>query len=415
MEYFDFDMNAYNLHIIKTKKFKTITVDVCFRRKINKSEITIRNLLKEMMIDANSIYPDEKSLIIETENLYDLKLLASNYRVGNYSILSFRSRFLNEKYTEKGMNNESLSFLMDIIFKPFFGDNIEKCKSKIKKSITSLRDNKIKYALFKLLENTNNMSYSYNDYGYIEDINKIDNNMLKNYYDSIIRNDLIDIFVVGDVNLDNIKNFFRDNFKVATFHKNDLSVVVPELDNRKKIITNSIRDDVNQTQLTILCNLHDVTDYERKYVLPIYGEMLGGSSNSILFDTVREKNSYAYYINAIVKPYDNIMMIYAGIDMENEKDVFKLINKSLKDICHGKFDNEKLENAKNTYISAITASMDGPVGIINNAYARVLVNSLDIPSRIEEIKKVSKEDIINVSKKVYLYSKFILEASSEKD
>ena len=46
MEYFDIDMNAYNLHIIKTNKFKTITVDVCFRRKIKKEEITIRNLLK---------------------------------------------------------------------------------------------------------------------------------------------------------------------------------------------------------------------------------------------------------------------------------------------------------------------------------------------------------------------------------
>ena len=101
MEYFDIDMNAYNLHIIKTNKFKTITVDVCFRRKIKKEEITIRNLLKEMMIDSNSVYPDENSLVIETENLYDLKLLASNFRVGNYTIMSFRSRFLNEKYTEK--------------------------------------------------------------------------------------------------------------------------------------------------------------------------------------------------------------------------------------------------------------------------------------------------------------------------
>ena len=50
-------------------------------------------------------------------------------------------------------------------------------------------------------------------------------------------------------------------------------------------------DDVNQTQLAILCSLSNITDYERKYVLPIYGELLGGSSNSILFDTVREKNS----------------------------------------------------------------------------------------------------------------------------
>ena len=56
--------------------------------------------------------------------------------------------------------------------------------------------------------------------------------------------------------------------------------------------------------------------------------MLGGSSNSILFDTVREKNSYAYYVNSNVKAYDNIMMIYSGIEKGNSDKVLKLINKA---------------------------------------------------------------------------------------
>jgi hypothetical protein len=41
MEYICYNMNAYNLHIVNTKKFKTITVDICFREKINKDEITL--------------------------------------------------------------------------------------------------------------------------------------------------------------------------------------------------------------------------------------------------------------------------------------------------------------------------------------------------------------------------------------
>ena len=173
MKYIDYDMNAYNLHVIKTDKFKTITVDVCFRRKIKKEEITIRNLLKEMMIDASYNYPNETSLVVETENLYDLKLVASGYRVGNDSILSFKAKFLNEKYTEPLMNSESIKFLLDIIFNPLFGDNINKCKEKISKGILSIKDNKIKYSLFKLLEKTSDKPYSYNDYGYLEDLKDI--------------------------------------------------------------------------------------------------------------------------------------------------------------------------------------------------------------------------------------------------
>ena len=298
MEYTCYNMNAYNLHIINTDKFKTVSVDVSFRRKIKKEEITIRNLLKELMVNSSSSYPSERKLIIQTEKLYDLKLLSSTSRIGNYSILSFKSRFLNEKYTEDGMNEESIKFLLDIIFKPKLDNDVDKCKKKIEKSILSISDNKIKYALLKLLESTDNMPYSYNNYGYIDDLEKIDNNDIKKYYDSVINDDIVDVFVVGDVDSVKIKQIFKDYFKVSTFHKNELSLLVSELDKVRKSKEFREYDSVNQTQLTMLYSLNGLTDYERKYVLPVYGELLGGSSNSILFDTVREKNSYAYYVNA---------------------------------------------------------------------------------------------------------------------
>ena len=82
MKYTCYNMNAYNLHIINIDKFKTVTVDVNFRRKIKKEEITVRNLLKELIVNSSFNYPTERSLIIQTERLYDLKLLSSNYRIG---------------------------------------------------------------------------------------------------------------------------------------------------------------------------------------------------------------------------------------------------------------------------------------------------------------------------------------------
>ena len=415
MEYTCYNMNAYNLHVINTDKFKTITIDVSFRRKIKKEEITIRNLLKELIVNSSCNYPTERSLIIQTEKLYDLKLLSSTYRVGSYSILSFKTRFLNEVYTEEGMNEESIKFLLDLIFKPRLDNDVLKCKKKIEKSILSLNDNKIKYALLKLLETTEDMPYSYNNYGYKDDLDKITDDDIKNYYNSVISDDIVDVFVVGNVDGSEIKRIFKEYFKVSTFHKNELSLLVPELSRVRKIREFNEYDNVNQTQLTLLCNLSDITDYERKYVLPVYGELLGGSSNSILFDTIREKNSYAYYVNALVKPYDNVMMIYSGIQKGNEKEVLKLIEKSLSGVSKGKFDLEKLESSKKTLISAIESSLDNPVSIINNYYAKVLVNALDINEKIENIKKVSKEDIISVSKKISIHTQFLLEASDEKN
>ena len=415
MKYTSYNMNAYNLHIIKTDKFKTITVSVSFRRKVKKEEITIRNLLKELLINSSYNYPTEKSLIVETERLYDLKLLSSNYRIGNYAILDLKTRFLNDKYTEDGMNEESIKFLLDLIFNPRLDNDVDKCKKKVEKSIKSLNDNKVKYSLFKLLENTSDMPYSYNSYGNLEELDKITIEEIKNYYNSIIKDDFKDVYVVGDVDDAKIKNIFKEYFKATTYHKQEVNVIVHELESNRKIFENKEIDSVNQTQLSVLCGIRGITDYERKYVLPVYGEMLGGTANSILFDAVRGKNSYAYYVNSIVKPYDNIMMIYSGIDGNNQDDVKKIIIKSLKDIGKGKFDINKFDSAKKTIVTGIKASLDSPIGIINNYYAMLLVNALPCEERINNIMKVTVKDIINLSKKISIYSYFVLEASNEEN
>ena len=180
--------------------------------------------------------------------------------------------------------------------------------------------------------------------------------------------------------------------------------------NYQKITEN---DDVNQAQLTMLCSLNGLTTFERKYALLVYNEILGGSSNSLLFDTVREKNSYAYYVNSTIKAYDNILMIYSGIDGGNSSNVLKLIKKTFQNINKGNFKDDILENAKETLIASIKASTDSPAGIINTYYAKTLVDSADFEKRIEELKKVTKEDIINISKKVHIHTVYLLERTDK--
>ena len=421
MNYEQINMGSYNLHIIKTKKFKTITMEINFRRKIKKEEITIRNLLKMVLLQTTKNFKTERDLIKETENLYDLKLVSSNMRIGNYSDLSFKIRFLNEIYTEKSMNEYSIAFLMDILFNPnveegkFSAEDVKKCKNKLAKSIQKLPDNKLKYTLIKLLETTNDKSYSYNSFGYLDDLEKITPNNLYEYYKSVLADDCVDIFIVGDVDTAEIKSYLKKYFKVETFKKDRKELLVKELVPRKRIKKIMEQDNVNQSQLTVLCALNGLTDFERKYVLLVYNEILGGSSNSMLFDTVREKNSYAYYVNSSVKAYDNIMMLYSGIEPGNSENVLKLMKKTLQNIGKGAFKENLLENSKETLIASIKASTDSPTGVINTYYAKVLVNSDDFEERIKNIQKVKKEDIINLSRKISMHTVYLLEGQSKGD
>lgn len=420
MKYDKIFMGSYNLHFINTKKFKTNTIEIDFRTKIN-DDITIRNLLKMVLLDSSANYKTERELVKETEKLYDLKLISSTSRIGTNSNIAFKMKFLDEKYTEAGMNEESILFLINLIFNPNVIDNsfdenvVNKCKEKLKKSIISVRDNKLKYALLKLFETTENMPYSKSSFGSLEELEKIDGKRLYEYYKNMLKNDIIDVFVVGDVDVEKVKELFRDKFKVETFKKTNPNVLVEELPRRKKIESYKECDDVNQTQLTMLCSLHDLTDYERKYVIRVYNEILGGSSNSMLFDNVREKNSLCYYINSDVKPYDNILFIYSGIGNENVDKVTKLIKKTMRDIENGNISYEVFNSAKETIISGIIASMDNPSGIINTYYAHELVGSELSEERIENFNKITKEDVVNVSKKISFYSMLTLEKGDKNE
>lgn len=413
MNFETINMGAYNLHFIKTNKFKTITIDVDFYRNIKKEEITKRNLLKMVLLDSSKNYKTEKELIIESENLYDIKVSSSISRLGLFSNLSFQTKFLNEKFTENGMNKESIIFFLDLIFNPNIENNsfinIDKQKDKLKQDIISIKDNKPRLAHLKLMEKYNKKEYGYNTFGYIEDLDKIDGKNLYDYYKEVLAKDQIDIFVLGDFSSSEIKEIFKEYFKINTFKKENKKLLVKELDIKKRITRYHEYDDVNQVQVLLLLSLNNLTDFERKYTIKVLNEILGGSSNSILFSTVREDKGYCYYINSSVKAYDNIMVINSGVESKNAEKCIKLIRKVLKEVKEGKIEDNIIESSINTIVSGINASLDNPIGIINTYFSKVLVGTEDVDVRIKKFKSITKEDIIKVSKKINLNSILTLE------
>lgn len=415
MEYIKYELGAYNLNVIKTNNFKTVRVEVKFRNVVKKEEITLRNLLKMVLIESTKKFDTERKFVIESEELYDLKLSSTSSRVGNFTTLSFNLTFLNEEYTEKGLHNKSLDFLMEVLFNPNVSNNkfdslsFNNCVNKLEKSIMGRKDNKTKYSIFALLQHMGDYAYSYDQYGYLSDLKNIDEAKLYEYYKKVLINDLVDVYVIGNVDSNEIREYFINNFKINSFKKEKTNALIDEVLPRKRVKVFKEEDAVNQTKIAIGLRFNDVSEYERKYVLYVYNEILGGSGNSLLFDTVREKNSLAYYINSIAQGYDNLLIIYTGIDKDRVDLGLKLIKKTIKDIEKGKFTSDMFNNAVNMITSSLKLSLETQSSVINNYYAMNILNSDDINTRISKFEKVTKEDVINFSKKIKMDTIFLLE------
>ena len=421
MEYIRYELGAYNLNVIKTNNFKTVRVEVKFRNVVKKEEITLRNLLKMVLIESTKKFDTERKFVIESEELYDLKLSSTTSRVGNFTTLSFNLTFLNEEYTEKGLHNKSLDFLMEVLFNPNVSNNkfdslsFNNCVNKLEKSIMGRKDNKTKYSIFALLQHMGDYAYSYDQYGYLSDLKNIDEAKLYEYYKKVLMNDLVDVYVIGNVDSNEIKEYFINNFKINSFKKEKMNVLIDEVLPRKRVKVFKEEDDVNQTKIAIGLRFNDVSEYERKYVLYVYNEILGGSGNSLLFDTVREKNSLAYYINSIAQGYDNLLIIYTGIDKDRVDLGLKLIKKTIKDIEKGKFTSDMFNNAINMITSSLKLSLETQPSVINNYYAMNILNSDDINTRISKFEKVTEEDVINFSKKIKMDTIFLLEGDHNEE
>ena len=70
MQYIKKDLGSFNLHMIQTDKFKTITLRIVFHTPIKKEEITKRNVLSDILLQSSKKYPSKRDMIIESEELY---------------------------------------------------------------------------------------------------------------------------------------------------------------------------------------------------------------------------------------------------------------------------------------------------------------------------------------------------------
>ena len=412
MDYQKIQKDNYNLHIIKTDKFKTVNVLFNFKRKIEKNEIVIRNLLNDILINSCSKYKTSREIEIETQELYDLGISSRPYKSGNYHIMSYKVTFLNEKYTEDNMTIKSLEFMLDLIFKPNIVNNgfdkeyYDILKNSIKEDINGLKDKPKKYSLTRLYEIMDEGPLSYRSSGYIENLKNLNEKKLYEYYKDVINNDIIDIFIIGDIKEDYtnifdkyIPNNKRNNCELSHF----LNLKIDEEKEIKETIKN------NQSNLSIGLKTDNLTDFELKYVMPLYSLVLGGNPNSKLFQNVREKNSLCYHISSSVSTIAKIITIVAGINKENYSKTIKLIKQELDNMKKGNILDIEINEAKKIYIAGCNEVYDSPMGIINNYLSNEYTGLDLVEDRIKNIKKVTKEDIVEFAEKVHIDTIFLLE------
>ncbi len=417
MKYTKKDMGRYRIHIIKTDQYKSITAKINFKKEIVKEEVTIREFLLDMLLMTNKKYPTRKLFQLEKERRYDILTNGSSILSGRYSILSLSVKFLDEKYTEMGMAEQSLQFLLDMIFSP----NVEK-NAFSKELFFQQKKNMEEYikTFDEIPENYTAQRFdeirgqgtprSFHKVGYFSDLKKITPEKLYDYYQSFLEDEIIDVFLIGNIE-DHLVSYLTNHLSFkGTSPISKKHGIYDDNIHQKEVMETG---DYEQSKLLINLKATHLTEYESKYVLGAYSYLLGGSPESMLFQEIREKESLCYAISANSSIVYHTVAISAGIDQEAYLKTVEKIKIILQKLKQGNFDDSLIQQYKTIYQSSLSSIGESSESLLNIYENHEYINSDFKEEKEKQIKKLTKKDVVSLAQKIHLDTIYFLKGVAD--
>lgn len=396
-------INNIPVTIMKTDKFKSVSISLYFKSPVTKENVLLRSLLRSILIESCNKYNTSEKLYINTLENYDAYYVTGSSRVGNYIINSFNVSSLKDRYTRPGNLEDVIDTFCEIIFNPFVKNKAFDKKTfdfiinKKRIELEEVKEESGSYAEYMTYKSLNrDKPYTY--LMELEDLDKITSKSLYSEYLKMINESEVNLIVCGDIE-DKLLDKITSN--INNTKKYNETLIINNDDYDDKLIKKENSGYGTQNILNVIMYLKNVSDYELNYVIPIYRVILGGYASSRIFNIIREKHSLAYYAFARYEKDDSLINIVMGIEKENYD---KALNLTL-EIVNGmnKITNKELEEAKKVIITSLMESQDNINNVVSRKYNEDLFNILNTDEFISKIKEVKKEEIEKVALKIKPY------------
>ena len=417
MEYRKFEYPSFNLYTVKTNRFKTCQMEIIFKDEAKKDDVMFKTFLSDLMSDCSLKYHTRKDVARYLEELYQASFYGLTNKTGNLMLTSFVLNFLNPKYAqEKDYLEKVLELPFEMILHPAIqaGDfdirNFNIVKNRLHDEILSVGENINRVSLKKALgELDKNSPSSYGVLGTVEELEEVTPKKLAEAYQDLIHSNC-DIFVIGDLDMDQVANLIFQYFKNPVVKTRELSNLYVDNKVQKKVKKVREKSHFLESNLVQIYNLENLTEKERVTTFHFYNYLLGGGGlNTKLYQLLRERNSLCYGVKSMYLKYDNLLVIQTSVSKKDVSRAEKLIKQAFREMKAGDFSDAELENAKESFIFSLNLSLDNQGGILNNYVFHVLDNLPFIEERIKMIDTVTKEEIVAIANKIKMNISFVLE------
>lgn len=405
-----------DLYYIKDEKYKTVSMSAFLHRKLSREEATYNALLSKMLKRGTVRCPDITALNMYADELYGTLYDVNVTKKAYVQSIVSSVNFLSDEYTDESIVNPCTELLLDMLYKPCLkGDSFDKDTFDVEKQnltddIEGLINDKRSYANFRCIEEMcKGEENAVFEFGYLDDLEKIDEKNLYEHYCKVINNSPLDIYVVGDLDIDKLCDYISGYFADFDFDINPITPDAQKTNSAEEVKYVEDVFDVAQGKLAMGFRTYVTIDDEDYYALLLGNSIFGSGAHSRLFNTVREKLSLCYYASSRTDKFRGLMIVSSGIEFENYEKAKSEILKQLKNISEGDFTSDELEIARSFIINSYRSYKDSPYAMKDYYRGHLYSTNHDtIDEAIAKIEILTAEDVKRALSKVKLDTVYFL-------
>lgn len=412
------ELGGLRVHIIPTDKYKTNTFVFRFKAPLNEETVTERALLPYVLQSATEKLPSVIRLRQYLEELYGSSLAVDVSKKGEDHIISIYVDIANEVYLHDAppLFEKALSMLSDIVLHPategngFLSSIVESEKRALLQRIEATYDDKMRYANERLIEEMCKVEpYRLSANGKKESVMSITNESLYQYYQKVLAEDEMDLYIIGDIS-ENAVDLVSKYFSISTRPVRERNVLLHRRNNEEKEVVE--KQELKQSKLHIGYRTFVTYKDEDYFALQLFNGLFGGFSHSKLFVNVREKNSLAYYAASRFESHKGLLFVMSGIEAKNYEKAVEIIKEQMLAMQNGEFSEEEIHQTKSVIQNQILEAIDTPRGFVEMLYHGIISDhTRPVEEWLTGIESVTKEEIVKVAKNIELDTIYFLQGT----
>ena len=412
------ELGGLRVHIIPTDKYKTNTFVFRFKAPLNEETVTERALLPYVLQSATEKLPSVIRLRQYLEELYGSSLAVDVSKKGEDHIISIYVDIANEVYLHDAppLFEKALSMLSDIVLHPategngFLPSIVESEKRALLQRIEATYDDKMRYANERLIEEMCKVEpYRLSANGKKESVMSITNESLYQYYQKVLAEDEMDLYIIGDIS-ENAVDLVSKYFSISTRPVRERNVLLHRRNNEEKEVVE--KQELKQSKLHIGYRTFVTYKDEDYFALQLFNGLFGGFSHSKLFVNVREKNSLAYYAASRFESHKGLLFVMSGIEAKNYEKAVEIIKEQMLAMQNGEFSEEEIHQTKSVIQNQILEAIDTPRGFVEMLYHGIISDrTRPVEEWLTGIESVTKEEIVKVAKNIELDTIYFLQGT----